>query len=194
MTADSTVAPRPKQVRLAPEARRRQIVQEATRLIAQSGFNAVTLAEIGDACGIRPPSVLHYFPTMNDLLAAVLVERDAESYDGGDYPADLREPHEVRGFLQRVVEHNVDIPELVRLFSVLGAEALDSRHPAHQFFTERNRLALLQLEEMLQWKPDPHTAARELLAFWQGLEALWVSAESVDYLKVWNSFCDRFFD
>lgn len=193
MSVDATAEPRRRQVRLAPEARRRQIVQEATRLIAQSGFNAVTLADIGDACGIRPPSVLHYFPSMNDLLAAVLIERDAESYGAGEYLGELREREEVRAFLRNVVAHSVETPEVVRLFAVLGAEALDPEHPAHEYFTERTRLALLELEKMLSWKPNPRVAAVELLAFWQGLEMLWVSRQPLDYLEVWDSFCDRFF-
>src|SRR4051812_29324725 len=64
------------QVRLAPDVRRRQIVTEATRLISIAGFNRVSLVDIARACGIRGPSVLHYFPSMNDLLAAVLAYRD----------------------------------------------------------------------------------------------------------------------
>jgi AcrR family transcriptional regulator len=184
---------RPKQVRLAPEVRRSQIVKEATRLISRSGFNAVTLADIGAACGIRPPSVLHYFPTMNDILAAVLVRRDEETVEGDGFPSDLREPEQVRAYLRRVVEHNVQIRELVRLYSVLGAEAINPSHPAHDYFTQRNRLALGALEDMLAWKRDPYLSARELLAFWQGLETLCAADESVDFLAVWESFIERFF-
>jgi AcrR family transcriptional regulator len=193
MSVDSSV--RPKQIRLAPEARRKQIVREATRLISQSGFNSVSLADIGAACGIRPQSVLHYFPTMNDILAAVLVGRDEEAFaSSGGLPDHVEGPAELREYLQRVVESNLDKKELIRLFSVLGPEAIDPKHPAHDYFVQRNRLAFAALEAVLHWKPDPVVAARELLAFWQGLEGLWVTADSLDYLAVWNSFCDRFFE
>jgi AcrR family transcriptional regulator len=96
MRVPSTAAQRPPQVRLAPEARRRQIVQEATRLISRSGFNAVTLADIADACGIRPPSVLHHVPTMNDILMAVVREREAAPAHRGALPSGLRGREEVR--------------------------------------------------------------------------------------------------
>ncbi|MFF1875582.1 hypothetical protein, partial [Kitasatospora herbaricolor] len=64
---------------------------------------------------------------------------------------------------------------------------------AHEYFAQRNRLALVAIEEMLTWKDDPHTAARELLGFWQGLEALWSWEESLDVLKAWDSVSARFF-
>ena len=64
------------QRRLAPAVRRRQIVEEAARLISAAGFNAVSLADIANACDIRKSSVLHHFASMTDLLAAVLDYRD----------------------------------------------------------------------------------------------------------------------
>jgi AcrR family transcriptional regulator len=180
--------------RLAPEARRRQIIQEASRLISRSGFNAVTLADIAEACGIRPPSVLHHFATTNDILMAVVLERDSEADIRRALPPSLSEKDEVRQYLRGVVEANMKDPELTRLFYVLGAEALDPRHPAHEFFSQRTALALDALVGMLQWKPDPRTAALQLLAFWQGLEAIWVYEPAIDFLQVWEAFCDRFFE
>lgn len=180
--------------RLAPEDRRRQIIQEASRLISRSGFNAVTLADIADACGIRPPSVLHHFATTNDILMAVVLERDSDADQRRAVPAGISGKDEVRRYLRGVVESNVEDPELTRLFYVLGAEALDPRHPAHEFFSQRTSLALDALVGMLQWKPDPRIAALELLSFWQGLEAVWVYEPGTDFLTVWEAFCDRFFE
>ncbi|CAN5665671.1 TetR/AcrR family transcriptional regulator [soil metagenome] len=179
--------------RLAPEARRSQIVAEATRLISRSGFNAVSLQDIADACGIRKPSVLHYFPTMYELLTAVLAQRDLDEYEA----AELRHQHvdraELRTHLRRVVERNLSMREIVTLFTVLGTEAVDPRHPAHTYFTERTALALATMTALLDWKPDPAIAARQLIAFWQGLESLWIADPDTDFLRVWDAFCDDFF-
>ena len=164
---------------------------EATTLISQMGFNAVTLADIAEACDLRGPSVLHYFPTMNDLLAAVLAQRDAESVQP---PPSRLSPQETRHFLRAAVEQNLQIREIIRLYVVLGAEALDSAHPAHAYLDNRRTLALESLEGLLWWKPDPSTAARQLYAFWGGLETLWAADPSLDFLKVWDAFGDTFFD
>jgi AcrR family transcriptional regulator len=179
--------------RLQPEARRAQIVREATRLISVSGFNAVSLADIADACGIRKPSVLHYFPTMNDLLMAVIAQRDIEADPGWVEAARDHTPEAVRGYLRRVVERNLEIREIIRLFSVLGVEAVDPAHPAHAYFESRNAVAISTLEGMFAFKAEPRVAAVQFFAFWRGIETVWSSAADLDFLEVWDSYCDLFF-
>ena len=191
---DGPVAdPRPR-TRLAPEARREQILREATRLIAQSGFNGISLAAVAEACDVRKPSVLHYFPSMTELLKGVLLQRDELDYFalGAETVADPT-PETVRAFVDRVIERNLQQRELIRLYQVLMAEALDPAHPAHSYFTERSRSAHEETARMLAWKDDPEGAAIELLAFWDGLEFSWVRDDSVDFRAIWNRFADRFF-
>jgi AcrR family transcriptional regulator len=191
MTADAP-ALRPR-TRLTPDARRHQVVLEATRLIARAGFNAVSLGDIADACGIRKSSVLHYFPTMGDLLRGVLAQRDVEVGKAHPPPTGLDTPQGVDAYLRVVIRANLESRELIRLFVVLRTEAFDSEHPAHEYFAERDALARAELEAMLSWKADPTTAALELLSFWQGLESIWVNNPSVDFQAVWDSFAERFF-
>jgi AcrR family transcriptional regulator len=192
MNAATDSAPRA-QRRLAPEVRRRQIVLEAARLISAAGFNAVSLADIADACGIRKPSVLHHFPSMADLLAAVLAYRDELSYPAQHEAEDFADPAAANEVFRSTVEHNQQQRELVRLYSVLRAEALDVAHPAHGYFREREQRALDGFARALAWKPKPVLAARELYSFWTGLETLWVADPTVDMLEVWDAFAARFF-
>lgn len=181
------------QVRLAPDVRRRQIVTEATRLISIAGFNGVSLVDIAKACGIRGPSVLHYFPSMNDLLAAVLAYRDEVDATDPPSPEELSTPESVSAFFRHTVDENLKRPEIVRLYAVLGAEAVDPEHPAHGYFALREQNAYDSFEVMLSWKRHPALAARELMAFWTGLERQWVMNPSVDFEAVWDNFSERFF-
>lgn len=192
MNATTNAAPRI-QKRLAPEVRRRQIVLEAARLISAAGFNAVSLADIADACNIRKSSVLHHFPSMADLLAAVLAYRDELSYPVQHKAEDFADPAAANEVLRGTVEHNQQQRELVRLYVVLRAEALDVSHPAHDYFLKREQKALDGFALALSWKPMPMIAARELYSFWTGLEAHWVADPTVDMLEVWDSFAARFF-
>lgn len=182
-----------KRTRLTPQARRQQIITEATRLISRSGFNAVSLNDIAEACGIRKSSVLHYFPTMTDLLTAVLAQRDLDEFESAALLSAPVSPADLRTHLRRVVERNIGMPELVTLFAVLSTEAIGPGHPAHRYFTERTRLALDTMGGLLGWKPDPAIAARQLIAFWQGLETLWIADPGTDFLLVWDAFCEDFF-
>jgi AcrR family transcriptional regulator len=168
-------------------------VTEATLLISRSGFNAVSLGDIADACDIRKSSVLHYFPTMNDLLTAVLAQRDRDEYEAAAMGTSPVSRIELRAHLRRVVQRNIAMREIVALFTVLGVEAMDPRHPAHTYFAQRTRAALETMSTLLGWKPDPAIAARQLIAFWQGLETLWIADPSTDFLQVWDAFCDDFF-
>ncbi|AKC78786.1 hypothetical protein XB05_08650 [Xanthomonas arboricola] len=184
---------RPTRVRLDATTRRAQIVEQASGLIARSGYNATSLADIAAACNVRKSTILHHFPSMADLLKAVLLQRDAADYiaigacpGGGDR-------REVRAYLDAAVARNLQQPELLRLYVMLGAEALAPAHPAHGYFIERHCLAVKTLAGLLAWKDDPGAAALELLAFWQGLETVWLRDPTIDFRAVWSRFGELFF-
>lgn len=181
------------QVRMAPDVRRRQIIDEATRLISQAGFNAVSLSDVANACGIKGPSVLHHFPSMNALLAAVLARRDELDEMDASVLGVESTPSGVKTFFRDVVVRNLGRPELVRLYVVLGAEAVDPGHPAHRYFADREIRIYDGFEVSLDWKSNAALAARELMSFWTGLERQWVMNPSIDFLAVWDHFADRFF-
>lgn len=192
----SPVETQPKQrVRLDPAVRRRQIVAEATRLIARSGFNGVSLADVANACDIRKSTVLHYFPSMKALLVAVLVGRDVRDFlEEQQLDAKPVSASEAKAVVTAKFEENLHQREIIRLFYVLAAEALSPEHPAHDYFRERSRRAKTGLLQILAWKADPAVAALELVAFWQGLELEWLTDPQADVLSAWHNFVDRFFE
>lgn len=51
---------------------RDQVVTEATRLFAASGFDATPLQDIADAVGVSKPAVLHHFPSKEHIRIGVL--------------------------------------------------------------------------------------------------------------------------
>jgi AcrR family transcriptional regulator len=193
MTTTEARAPIP---RMKAEDRRQQILNEAFQLIAVGGFNAVSLSDIARACGIQKSSVLHHFPSMNDLLFAVLQMRedqDFEFYSTLPMQDDAPGPQAARERFTRVFHHNLERHEFVRLYSILSAEALAPGHPAHEYFAMRSRLARGEVARSLQWKPDPDLAAAEFIAFWDGLELSWRQDPDLDPKAMWEGYCERFF-
>ncbi|MDT0184031.1 TetR/AcrR family transcriptional regulator [Microbacterium sp. ARD31] len=193
MAMTDTRAPIP---RMKAEDRREQILSEAFQLISVGGFNAVSLSDIAKACGIQKSSVLHHFPSMNDLLFAVLQKREEQDYEF--YAAQPAQeaptgPRAARERFTRVFQHNLERHEFVRLYSILSAEALSPDHPAHEYFAMRSRVARGEVARFLEWKDDPALAAAEFLAFWDGLELSWRHDPDLDPLAIWESYCDRFF-
>lgn len=60
-----------KRVRLAAEDRRREIVEAAYALLAADGFEGFRTRDVSDRVGINSATLHHYFPTKEDLIAAV---------------------------------------------------------------------------------------------------------------------------
>jgi AcrR family transcriptional regulator len=182
--------------RTRPKDRRDQILKEAFRLIAASGFNAVSLADIAQASGIQKSSVLHHFGSMHELLFGVLALREEENY--GFYleapgPEVALDPRSARERFTRVFHHNLERPEFVRLYAMLSAESVAANHPAHEYFADRARLARSEMARSLTWKPDSELAAAEFLAFWEGLESALSHDPELDVRTIWENYCDRFF-
>ncbi len=73
---------------------RQQIADQAMRLFAKRGFDAVTVAEVAAAAGVSEKTVYNYFPTKEDLffdevpareaalVAAITARREGESILG----------------------------------------------------------------------------------------------------------------
>ncbi|SIE23586.1 TetR family transcriptional regulator [Mycobacteroides abscessus subsp. abscessus] len=51
--------------------RRERILASATELIAERGYHAVSMADIGVASGVVGPAIYRHFDSKSDLLAAL---------------------------------------------------------------------------------------------------------------------------
>lgn len=61
--------------RLAKGERRRRALLDATlRVVGRAGVAAVTQRAVAAEAGVAPSAVLYYFPTVDDLLVAALVD------------------------------------------------------------------------------------------------------------------------
>jgi len=78
-----TLAARRKRTRLAPEARREQILGEAARLILDEGLYAVSMERLARDVGISKGLVYNYFTDRDALLKALLSREQAELRDRG---------------------------------------------------------------------------------------------------------------
>jgi AcrR family transcriptional regulator len=121
----------------APE-RRRQIIDVATRLIADRGFWGVSMQDVADGCGLTVPGLLRHVESKVGLLIAVLEHRDVEdalslrAHLGAteeEMPLDWATGYPAGVGLRRLcdatVRRNAIQPEIVRLFTVLAAESLE---------------------------------------------------------------------
>ncbi|SEH02174.1 DNA-binding transcriptional regulator, AcrR family [Nonomuraea solani] len=180
--------PPPARRRLKPGARRRQILDVATREIAASGFRGASLAEIAENVGVSQPGLLHHFPSKAALLLAVLEQKSAEDTAIVDEVfADAEGT--VGQAITALVEVNQRDPERIRLYTVTAAESIDAGHPAHDFYLRRYQGTRARLAERLAKDRErgrlPETldvaeVATEILALLDGLQFQWLLDPGVD--------------
>jgi AcrR family transcriptional regulator len=70
--------PSSKTTRLAPDARRDQLVQLGLELLGRTPHDQVSIEAIARAAGISKGLLYHYFPTKADFVVAVLRHSDEE--------------------------------------------------------------------------------------------------------------------
>jgi AcrR family transcriptional regulator len=188
-----------KRVRGKPEARREQILAEALRLIGRRGYYGFSIRELAQRCQLTDPGVLHYFGSKEKLLIALLEDCDRRGAEtvramtGVSAETDAFTFDQVRDIFRAIVERNRAQPELVRLYAMLRAEAMNADHPAHAFFMGRQAKVLENFAFPLEdYVPDARSTALQLLSIMWGLEMEWMRAEQAfDLLAEWDRAFER---
>jgi AcrR family transcriptional regulator len=178
---DMTRAVRPVS-RSAPEARRASIVDEAIRVIGQRGCYGFTIQELAQRCGLSNAGLLYHFGSREQILLAVLQDIEAREARvmgplvaaADQAPSEISQTAVLNVFEAMVARASAQ-PELIRLFTVLQAESIDYDHPAHDWWRNRDRIALdLFARLVTPFAPDPTSTARLLVALLDGLIQHWL--------------------
>lgn len=179
--------------RARSEERRAEILRATLEVIAERGYRGATLGAVAERVGLTQQGLLHYFPTKEALLVAVLEDRDRWD-TGGRGSTDGAWRLELLGSL---VEYNAMRPVIVRTFSALLGESVTEDHPAREFFTRRytqvraGMAATLRAEygDTLPGGLSPERAAVVLVAVMDGLQYQWLlDPEAVDMPEAFGDF------
>ncbi|MEU9618096.1 MULTISPECIES: TetR/AcrR family transcriptional regulator [unclassified Streptomyces] len=180
-------------VRARSAERRAEILRATLEVIAERGYRGASLSAVAERVGLSQQGLLHYFPTKEALLVAVLEDRDRWDTGGGTrsdgtWRIDL---------LNSLVEYNAMRPGIVQTFSALLGESVTEDHPAREFFTRRytqvraSMAATLRAEygERLPGGLTPERAAPLLVAVMDGLQYQWLlDPDSVDMPAAFQDF------
>ncbi|MGW4163897.1 TetR/AcrR family transcriptional regulator [Streptomyces sp. NPDC004788] len=178
--------------RARSEERRTEIVRAALEVIAERGYRGASLGAVAERVGLTQQGLLHYFPTKEALLVAVLEERDRWDTSGG------RDRERWRlDLMESLVEYNAMRPGIVQTFSALLGESVTEDHPARAFFTERyvqvreNMADVLRAEygAGLPGGLTPEQVAPLLTAVMDGLQFQWLlDPDAVDMPASFRDF------
>ncbi|MET9830776.1 TetR/AcrR family transcriptional regulator [Streptomyces sp. NPDC006385] len=178
-------------------ARQADILRAARDSFAERGYAGATLRDIAERAGITHAGLLHHFRSKEELLAAVLAQRDTEEWQQGR--AQVDRPESLGPYLVEVLLHHQKSPELMRLWLELAAAASRPDHPAHAYFVNRyessrthvaraarERAAQGQLRKGL----SPEHAAVLYQAVLNGLQMQWLLDQQLDIIEPLNAFLD----
>ncbi|MCZ0989429.1 TetR/AcrR family transcriptional regulator [Streptomyces diastatochromogenes] len=175
--------------RVRSEERRAEIVGAALEVIAERGYRGASLAAVAERVGLTQQGLLHYFPTKDALLVAVLQERDRwDAVPDTRWRVDL---------LASLVEYNAMRPAIIQTFSALLGESVTEGHPARSYFTQRYAQVRATMTEVLRAEygdrlPNgltPEHTAPLLVAVMDGLQYQWLlDPESVDMPGAFRDF------
>ncbi|WGD37326.1 TetR/AcrR family transcriptional regulator [Lysinibacter sp. HNR] len=163
------------------DARRRAILDSATRLFSENGFHVATIAEIAEDVGISQAGLLHHFPSKSSLLLAVLRERDERSPRAIELNATSGAQY-LQTFCGMLRDHE-KTPALMKLNALLSGESLSDEHPAQEWFRtsyvqriESMRMALTKIINTTKLPPGTtiETVARWIVALADGMRYQWL--------------------
>lgn len=180
--------------RAAQAAERRAAILEAAReVIAERGYRGTSLAAVAERVGLTQPGLLHYFPSKEHLLVAVL-----EARDRWDTAAFLAGPSDSwrLSHLEQLVEYNAMRPGVVQTFTALVGESVTGGHPAREYFVERYAHARARLADLLRAEfgdrlaggRTPEQVAPLLIAVLDGLQTQWLLDPAVDMSAAFRDF------
>jgi hypothetical protein len=106
-------------------------------------------------------------------------------FEAGEEASPLRMTIKI---FRAIIERSVAQPEIMRLYAVLQAEALNHAHPAHDYFLGREAMVLDRFSEMLEPHiAEPRIVARQLLALLDGLAQQWLRVDGAfDLIAAWD--------
>jgi AcrR family transcriptional regulator len=191
----------PVRQRLDPEERKRQIIEVATTELSKQGYWGFSVRQVAKELGLTGPAVLYHFKSKEDLMIAVLEHRDeidirhTSQALGVSYDEMWKEPvqYGLKEFCHVAMERNSQQIEIIRLYMILQAEALNKDHPAYEYYQRREERTISNMAKIAKHDnfPDPRKEAFDVFAAMDGLELRWLHhPDTIDLLKEWDIFAE----
>nr|WP_321462224.1 helix-turn-helix domain-containing protein [uncultured Cohaesibacter sp.] len=183
--------------RLKAEERKLQIIDVASLLISQRGYWGISIRDIALQCEITDTAILHHFGTKEHLLLAIIEKRDEDDRCAFADELGVKRDElytsipqiDLEAVCSAIVKRNAKQPEIVRLYALLSAEALQPNHPVHDYFAQREQQVI---NTFASAKSDmelpPLVRGRLLLSLMDGVQLRWLrDMPNIDLITEWQT-------
>ena len=121
--ADSDESQAPKRRRRVDgEASRSRILDAATEIASERGYEGTSIALVSTKCGLPASSIYWHFKDKDDLIAAVIERSFAQWLSAWQMPVEGTPRERLVGLAQQVAKAMLDSPDFLRLGLMLALE------------------------------------------------------------------------
>lgn len=112
----------PRRRRLDGEASRARILDAATQIAGERGYEGTTIGRVSAKCGLPASSIYWHFEDKDDLIAAVIERSFAQWVSAWQVPTEGAPRERLVGLARQVAKALVDSPDFLRLGMMLALE------------------------------------------------------------------------
>lgn len=143
--------PKPRQRRADGEQSRQRILDAATEIAAERGYEGTSIGAVSAKCGLPASSIYWHFKDKDDLIAAVIERSFTHWLSVWHLPDDLLGRDRILEIAARTAKAFMDSPDFLRLGLMLALEHRPVEPRARAMFVQVRKQAL---DAVIQSIPD----------------------------------------
>jgi len=171
---------KPRRKRADGELSRQRILDAATEIAAERGYEGASIALVSKKCGLPASSIYWHFTDKDDLIAAVIERSFASWLAAWQFPDEGDAPDRMKGMAMQIAKALLDSPDFIRLGLMLALERRPVEARARAMFLQARAQAYGQLIDVIgELTPDLTDAQTHQLATYAlaGADGLFIAKE-----------------
>ena len=171
---------KPRRKRADGELSRQRILDAATEIAAERGYEGTSIALVSKKCGLPASSIYWHFKDKDDLIAAVIERSFASWLAAWQFPDEGDAPDRMKGMAMQIAKAVLDSPDFIRLGLMLALERRPVEARARAMFLQARAQAYGQLIDVIgELTPDLTDAQTHQLATYAlaGADGLFIAKE-----------------
>jgi len=171
---------KPRRKRADGELSRQRILDAATEIAAERGYEGTSIALVSKKCGLPASSIYWHFKDKDDLIAAVIERSFASWLAAWQFPDEGDAPDRMKGMAMQIAKALLDSRDFIRLGLMLALERRPVEARARAMFLQARAQAYGQLIDVIgELTPDLTDAQTHQLATYAlaGADGLFIAKE-----------------
>jgi len=132
------------------ELSRERILDAATEIAAERGYEGTSIALVSAKCGLPASSIYWHFKDKDDLIAAVIESSFANWLTAWQVPAEGDAPERLKGMEIQIAKALLDSPDFIRLGLMLALERRPEEPRARTMFLQARVEAYGQMIDVIR--------------------------------------------